>query len=136
MQGGLIRFSTLLGRFLLALIFVVSAFIKMLDAARAAESMAQKGIPMASVLLWGAIVFELAGALSLIAGFRARAGAVLLLLFLIPTTLIFHDFWSLTGAERTLQLLQFLKNTGLMGGLLLVCAYGAGPLSLDARARR
>ena len=127
---------TLLGRILLALVFVASGLIKILDPARATESMTSKGIPMASLLLWGAIAFELLGALSLLLGFRARAGAVLLLLFLVPTTLLYHDFWGVAGNERTMQLLQFLKNAGIMGGLFLVCAYGAGPLSLDARARR
>jgi uncharacterized membrane protein YphA (DoxX/SURF4 family) len=136
MQGEVIRTATLLGRVLLALIFLASGIIKASDSARAAESMTAKGIPMASLLLWIAIACELLGALSLVLGFRARAGAGLLLLFLIPTTLVFHNFWSLTGGERTLQLLQFLKNAGIMGGLLLVCAYGAGPMSLDARSRR
>jgi uncharacterized membrane protein YphA (DoxX/SURF4 family) len=136
MQGEMIRFSTLLGRILLALIFVASATLKMLEPGRAAESMVAKGMPMATVLLWGSIAFEFLGSLSLIAGYKARLGAGLLILFLVPTTLIFHNFWSLAGGERTLQLLQFLKNAGIIGGLLLVCAYGAGPLSLDARARR
>ncbi|HZM69498.1 MAG TPA: DoxX family protein [Candidatus Cryosericum sp.] len=136
MQGEMIRITTLLGRVLLSLVFVASGLIKAFDSTRAAESMTAKGIPMASALLWIAIACELLGALSLVLGFRARAGAALLLLFLIPTTLVFHNFWSLAAGERTVQLLQFLKNAGIMGGLLLVCAYGAGPLSLDARSRR
>jgi uncharacterized membrane protein YphA (DoxX/SURF4 family) len=136
MQGEMIRTATLLGRVLLALIFVASGLVKAFDAARAAESMTTKGLPMASVLLWVAIACELVGALSLVLGFRARAGAALLLIFLVPTTLIYHNFWSLAGGERILQMLQFLKNAGIMGGLLLVCAYGAGPMSLDARSRR
>ena len=136
MSGGMIRLTTLLGRVLLAAIFLVSGSGKLMDPAGTSAYMASKGIPMATFLMWGSLSFELLGALSLILGFRARIGALLLILFLIPTTLIFHNFWGLAGNERMLQMLNFLKNAAIMGGLLLVCAYGAGPLSLDARRRR
>ena len=136
MSGGMIRLLTLLGRLCLAAIFFVSAFGKMSDIAGTTGYMASKGIPMAGVLLWAALFCEIVGALLLVVGFRARLGAFLLVLFLVPTTFVFHNFWSLAGQERTAMLLQFLKNLGIIGGLLLVCAYGAGPLGLDARRRR
>ena len=136
MNGQLIRTCTLLGRFCLALIFFVSAAGKASDLSGTAAYMASKGVPSAGLLLWGALACEIVGALSLLLGFRARFGALLLLIFLIPTTLIFHNFWSVAGADRTAQMLQFLKNTAIAGGLLLVSAYGSGPVSLDARRRR
>ena len=136
MNGGFIRICTLLGRICLAAIFFVSAAGKMSDIAGTTGFMASKGIPMAGLLIWGALACEIIGGLLVLVGFRARFGAFLLLLFLIPTTLIIHNFWGVAGQERTAQMLQFLKNVAIMGGLLLVCAYGAGPLGLDARRRR
>jgi len=64
---------------------------------------------------------------------RARAGAVLLMIFLVPTTLIFHDFWTRPPDSQAFQveLIQFLKNLGLFGGLLFVLGFGAGGLSLE-----
>ncbi len=135
MNATLIRFTTLLGRVCIALIFLISGAGKAADLPGTAAYMTSKGIPSASVLLLGALVCEFGGATLVLLGFRARLGAFLLLLFLIPTTFIFHNFWAATGAEATAQMLQFLKNVAIMGGLLLLCAYGAGPLSLDARRR-
>jgi putative oxidoreductase len=135
MNGTLIRLCTLLGRIGIALIFLVSGAGKAADFAGTAGMMTSKGIPAAPVLLLGALACELGGAALVLLGFRARLGAFLLLVFLLPTTFLFHNFWGSTGAEGTAQLLQFLKNLSIMGGLLLLCAYGAGPLSLDARRR-
>jgi putative oxidoreductase len=91
---------------------------------------------MAKYMLALALCFEIAGAVMVLLGWRARFGALLLVLFLIPTTLVYHDFWILTGVQRTAQMLQFLKNLSIIGGLLMVCAYGSGPLGLDGRRRR
>jgi putative oxidoreductase len=135
MNGTLIRLSTLLGRIGIALIFLVSGAELAADFAGTAAALTSKGIPAASVMLLGALAFELGGSVLVLLGFRARLGALLLLLFLLPTTLLFHNFWASTGAEGKSQMMQFLKNLGIMGGLLLLCAYGAGPLSLDARRR-
>jgi len=79
----------------------------------------------------GAIVLEIGGSLSLILGFRAKLGAVALLFFLIPATLIFHNFWAFEGAERQGQMINFMKNVAMIGGLLLVLAFGPGRLSFD-----
>ena len=70
-----------------------------------------------------------------LAGFYARAGALLLFLFLIPTTLIFHNFWTLEGMEQQNEMQHFTKNVTIMGGLLLVVGLGAGPISYDAWQR-
>jgi putative oxidoreductase len=123
------------GRMLLALIFVVSGFGKITGFAGTASYMASKGMPFAEVLLVGALVFELAGAVMLILGWRAHWGALLLIVFMIPSTLIFHNFWAVDLAQYQNQLNHFLKNVAMIGGLLYVMAFGAGPLSLDARAK-
>jgi putative oxidoreductase len=136
MNGGLVRLTTFLGRVCLALIFFVSAAGKMADYGGTVGHMTEQGLPMAKYLLAGALVFEIAGGLMVLFGWRTRFGALLLVLFLIPTTLVYHDFWAYTGVARTTQTLQFLKNLAIIGGLLMVCAYGSGPLGLDGRRRR
>jgi len=125
--------TPLLGRIGLGGIFAISALGKLANFAGTAAFMASKGFPAASAFLAGAIAFELCGALALFAGYKARWGATLLLAFLIPATLIFHNFWAYTDAEQQAQLTNFLKNVAIGGGLLTVLAHGAGPLSIDAR---
>lgn len=90
------------------------------------------GVAFVYVMLAGAVAFLLLGGLSVLLGIRARWGAVLLVLFLIPVTLIFHDFWHCAGQERVMQMTNFMKNTGLGGGALMVLAFGSGAWSLDS----
>lgn len=125
------RFLPLVGRILLSLIFVVSGLFKIPGWEMTKAYMAAEGMPMVSVLLVAAIVVETLGGLSVLLGFKARIGAIALFLFLIPTTLIFHDFWTLEGMEQQLQLTMFLKNLAIMGALLLVAYWGPGPMSLQ-----
>jgi putative oxidoreductase len=127
------RYVPLLGRILLALIFLISGLGKIFDWQGTAGYMASKGMPLIPFFLLGAIVLELAGGLAVLLGFKARIGALLLIVFLIPATLIFHNFWTLTGMERQIQMIMFLKNLAIMGGLLLVVGLGPGPLSLDEK---
>jgi putative oxidoreductase len=90
----------------------------------------QKGIryaiPWSTLLVVLAIIFELVGGILVFFGFKARLGAFLLLMLLIPATLLFHHFWWLQGADRELQMTMFLKNLSIFGGLLLVLAFGSG----------
>ncbi len=127
--------TALAGRILLAAIFMVSGIAKVTDPTGSAAHMTAAGIPAADILVWVAGLAEIAGALALIFGFLARLGAAGLILFLIPTTLLFHDFWSYEGAEQIAQMASFLKNVGLVGGLLLLIAAGPGRYSLDHKIR-
>jgi putative oxidoreductase len=127
------RNLTLIGRVLLAVIFIVAGIGKLMDPAATAGYMASQGLPMVDVLLWLTILVELGGGLMLLVGYRARLAALFLFLFLIPVTFIFHAFWAVEPAESVNQMRQFLKNLAIMGGLLYVMAFGAGPLSLDQR---
>lgn len=120
------RFVPLVARTFLALIFIQSGINKLLDFAGTQEMMAGQGIPLTSLVLFFAILFEILGGLLVILGFKARLGAILLLIFLIPTTLVFHN----PIADPT-QTTQFLKNLSIMGGLLMVLAFGSGSLSLE-----
>ena len=125
------RYAPITGRILLSIIFLLSAFGKATDFSGMEQYMASKGLPAIPLLLALAMLTEALGGLSLLLGFKARWGALLLFLFLIPTTLIFHDFWALTGAMRQDMQIHFLKNLAIMGGLLMVAANGPGAFSLD-----
>lgn len=127
------QYGPLVGRILMALIFLKSGFGKITGFAGTAGFMASKGMPFAEVLLAGALVFELAGAIMLVLGWRVHWGALLLIVFMIPATLMFHNFWAVDAAQYQNQLNHFLKNVAMVGGLLYVMAFGAGPLSLDSR---
>jgi putative oxidoreductase len=124
-----------LGRALLCTIFLLSAVGNKIPNFRAvAGAMAGEGVPAPQVMLVGAIVFLIAGSLSVILGYRARIGAALLLVFLVLVTYYFHDFWTVSDPRvRQEQVIQFMKNLGLMGAMLLVIANGTGPMSLDGR---
>ncbi len=125
------------GRVFLAAIFLMSAAGNKIPNFRAVAGMMEKqGVPSASVLLAGAIVFLIVGSLSVMIGLRARIGASLLLVFLILATYYFHNFWAYTGEARQNQMIQFLKNLGLMGAMLMILANGSGPMSIDGLLNR
>lgn len=128
--------SALIGRILIAAIFVMSGFAKLTDPAGAAGYMNHVGIPNADVLVYVAGVAELLGGLALAFGFLTRLAAAGLILLLIPTTLLFHNFWALEGAEAKTQMVNFMKNLAIMGGLAMVFAFGPGRFSIDQRIRR
>ncbi len=119
----------LVGRILLASIFLWSAIKSIRTFETTADMMQSHGIVVPQLLLLGAIVFLLLGSIAVILGIKARWGAVLLILFLIPTTIIFHPP---TGDEESL--IHFMKNLGLMGGLLLIVTFGPGVVSFDGPA--
>lgn len=125
------RYASLLGRILLSAIFIIAGLMKIFGWSGTAAYMASKGMPLIPLFLALTILVETGGGLALLVGFRARLAALALFLFLIPTTLIFHNFWALEGAARGAQQTNFLKNLAIMGGLLMVAAFGPGPLSLD-----
>jgi putative oxidoreductase len=127
------RYAPLAGRILLALIFLLSGLSKFTAWEQTAGYMASKGMPMIPFFLVSAATVELLAGLSVLLGFRARIGAAALILYLIPVSLIFHNFWALEGMEQQIQMVTFMKNLAIMGGLLLLVAFGSGALSLDNR---
>jgi putative oxidoreductase len=128
--------AALVGRILLAAIFMLSGFAKLFDLNTTAGYMTQVGIPAAQTLAVIAGIIEIAGGVAILFGFLARLGALGLFLYLIPVTLIFHHFWTFEGAEQKTQLVNFMKNVAIMGGLLLLWAGGPARLSIDAAMRR
>ena len=95
--------------------------------------MQSKGMPLAGFLLLMSIIFRLLGGISILLGYKAKIGAWLLIIFLVPATFVFHNFWAIEGMEGQLQFISFLKNFSIMGGLILVAVLGSGRLSLDNR---
>ena len=124
----------LAGRILLSFIFLWSVIGDLGSWTGRTAYMASKGMPVPALFLAGAVVLKLAGGILLILGYRARLGALMLLVFLVPTTLIFHAFWSAPQAQYASQLINFQKNLGIMGGLLMVIALGPGRWSLSGRS--
>ena len=125
-MGWLKAFGSLIGRILLILIFLNSGIGKIGNFEGTAQYMAKFGMPYTSFFLSGAIVFELVGSVTVMLGYFTRLGALLILIFLIPTTLIFH-----TNFADQVQTIMFLKNVSMFGGCILLLSTGPGRLSLD-----
>lgn len=133
MNNAMTNSAALVGRTLLGLIFIVSGYGKITGFTGTAAYMASKGMPMTEVLLACAIAVELLGGLLLVAGFKARWAAAAIFLFIIPTTIIFHNPAGLSGQEAQSQMINLLKNLSIMGGMLMVVAFGPGAWSVDRK---
>ncbi len=127
------RYLPLVGRVLLCLLFLMSGltFHFTSEAVQYAEA---QGVPAASLLVPLSGILEIVGALSVMLGYRAKLGAWLLVIFLVPVTLMMHNFWAIADPmQRQVQMMMFMKNLAMLGGVLLVAYWGAGPVSLDER---
>jgi len=122
-----------MGRVCISLIFLYAAYNKITEWEATVKMMAAKGMVQTSISLFLACIIEFFGALSLIFGFKTRWGAAALALFLIPVTIIFHDFWNVKGLLANDMVYQVLGNLAIFGGLLYVAVTGPGTLSLDKR---
>jgi putative oxidoreductase len=94
--------------------------------------MAAKGLPLASVALVITLFIEIGGGLLVLTGYKAKYAALVIALWLIPVTLVFHHFWGIPSEQLQDQMVNFLKNVAIIGGLLLL-AY-ASPEKAKARA--
>jgi putative oxidoreductase len=125
-------YVSLVGRVLIGLIFVMSGINKIADPQGTQQYMAAMGMTTATIFLYsGAVFLEVAGGLSLLLGVWAKWGAAALIVFMIPTTLVFH-----TNFGDQNQAIHFLKNLAMIGGLLYVAAHGSGRLSVDGGISR
>src|SRR6184192_4440015 len=126
------RYTVFTGRLLFSAIFIIGGMGHFTQAEIGMA--AQQGVPFANVLVPASGLVALAGGLSILAGYHARLGAWLLVLFLVPVTLAMHNFWAVTDPMmRGVQMALFMKNVSMLGAALLITQVGAGPLSLDAR---
>jgi putative oxidoreductase len=125
-------YAVLLGRILFATIFLVAAPRHF--TAEGAAHAADLGVPLASLAVPASGVLAIAGGLSVLLGYHAKIGAWLLIAFLVPVTVMMHSFWRLSDPLAIhVQQAMFLKNVSMIGAALLIAAFGAGPVSLDAR---
>lgn len=125
-------FLILLGRLAIGLLFFLSGFGKFFTWPDTIGYIQSKGMPFASFWLITAAVFEIVGGLSLILGFKMRVGAWILIIFLIPTTVIFHNFWELPLSEQPMQKIMFMKNIAILGALCYFAAIAqTGYFSID-----
>ena len=131
-SGVLERYGTLAARILISQIFLLSGLMKIVDWSGTEAQMAGRGMFWIPFFHVAAMLVELGAGLSILLGYKARLGALILFLFLIPVTLTFHNFWTYTDPkEHEVNMLFFMHNLTLMGGLLLVVTFGPGRFSLD-----
>jgi putative oxidoreductase len=119
----------LLGRILYSAIFIMSGpnhFRPAIIAFAAAQ-----GVPLARIAVPLSGIIALLGGLSIALGYRARLGAWLIVVFLVPVTLMLHRFWGLSDPQLVqLQQAMFMKNVAMLGAALIIARVGSGPLSL------
>jgi putative oxidoreductase len=132
-------FGALVGRILLALIFVLSGFEKIMNASGTIAMMAAHGVPVPPVAFGVTLLIEFGCGLLLILGYQTRWAALLMFLWFIPVTLMFHVAGYQQAAQQhdamgaLTQQIMIMKNLSILGGLLLLASLGPGALSLDGR---
>ncbi len=127
---------TLVGRLLLAALFLPAGISKIGGFAGTAGYIASKGLPLPEVGAAIAIVVEIVGGLALIAGFGTRLAALALALFTLVATFIFHNYWGVPAEQVMGQQINFWKNISIAGGFLVLAAFGPGAFSIDAKRGR
>ena len=127
---------TLAGRLLLALLFLPAGLTKIAGFAGTVGYIASKGLPLPAVGAVIAIGVEVLGGLALLVGFGTRVAALVLAVFTVAATVIFHAWWAVPAEAQMVQQLMFFKNIAVVGGLLVLAAHGAGGWSLDAQRQR
>jgi putative oxidoreductase len=124
------KYLTLLGRILFSLIFLSSLTVHFSKGAIAYAG--SQGVPLASIAVPFSGLMAFVGGLSIASGYKAKWGALLLVVFLIPVTIILHNFWAMKDAMMSqMQYAMFMKNISMLGAALLIMHFGSGPLSLD-----
>ncbi|MDR6339250.1 putative oxidoreductase [Filimonas zeae] len=125
------KYATVLARVLFSLIFIMSGLSHF--SAGTVQYAESQGVPLAAWVVPFSGLMALVGGLSILAGFQARIGAVLIALFIVPVSISMHAFWNVTDPMmKQLQMIMFMKNMSILGGALLIMANGAGAWSIDA----
>src|SRR3989442_8277112 len=129
------HYSVLAGRVLFSSLFVMAG-LGHFSSQEIAYAAAQ-GVPVASIVVPMSGIMALVGGLSIALGYKAKWGAALIILFLVPVTVMIHNFWSVSDPVAAQdQMAHFMKNVSLLGSALLIFHFGSGPLSLDTRGSR
>jgi putative oxidoreductase len=125
---------SLVGRLLLALLFIPAGISKISGFEGTVGYIASVGLPLPALAAIGTIALEIGAGLMLAVGWKARWAALALAGFTLLATILFHNFWAMPADKAFVQQLIFFKNIAVVGGLLVVAAFGAGRLSLDGRS--
>ena len=123
--------AALVGRILLAALFIISGFGKIGGFEGTAGYIASKGLPMPQVLATLTILVELGGGILLAIGWKARWAALAIAVFTLLAAFLFHNFWTVSGPERMGEFNNFWKNISIVGGMLMAVAFGPGRYSVD-----
>ncbi|MGA0609040.1 DoxX family protein [Caldimonas sp. KR1-144] len=131
MQAVIDKFGPLVGRILIAALFVPAGIGKIGGFEGTVGYIASKGLPLPQVGAALAIVVEIGVAAALLLGWRTRWAALILALFTLVSGVIFHNYWAVPPEQQMAQSIHFWKNMAIVGGLLFVAAHGAGAFALD-----
>lgn len=123
----------LLARVLLVVLFLVFGWSKLTGYAGAVAYMAQAGLPMPQAAAAAAIVIEFFVALAVLIGFWTRPLALVLAAYTLAAAFVGHHYWTMSGADRFANMINFYKNVSIVGGFLLLYVAGPGKYSVDAR---
>ena len=123
--------AALVGRVLLAIVFIPAGFSKIGGFAGTAGYIASKGLPLPEVGAAIAIAVEIVAGIALLVGWKARWAALVLAAFTLVASVFFHAFWAVPPEQHMTQYLMFMKNVGIVGGLLALYAFGPGRLAID-----
>jgi putative oxidoreductase len=124
---------SLIGRLLLALMFIGAGVSKLDALAGTAAFMGSVGLPASTAAAGAVALFEIGAGVLLVLGWQARWAALALAGFTLVASFLFHAYWAMPAEQVMVQQLMFMKNLAVTGGLLMVAALGAGGFSLDAR---
>ena len=127
---------SLVGRILLAVLFLPAGISKISGFAGTVAYIASKGVPLPDIAAVIAIVVEVVGGIALLVGFKTRWAALALAAFTLVATVLFHNYWAMPAEQQMMQQLMFMKNLAVIGGLLTLAAWGAGAWSVDGRSSR
>ena len=124
-------FAALVGRILLGIVFIPAGFGKIGGFTGTAGYIASKGLPLPEVGAALAIAVEILAGIAIVVGWKTRWAALALAVFTLGATVFFHAFWAVPPEQQMTQQLMFMKNIGIVGGLLAFYAFGAGRISID-----
>ena len=133
LNPNIVNSAALVGRILLALIFITSGFGKIREFDGIAGYIASKGLPLPQLATIIAIAIELGGGLLLAIGFKARWAALALAIFTIAAGFLFHDFWNAVAASKLAQSINFWKNVSISGGMLMAFALARAATAWTSR---
>jgi putative oxidoreductase len=121
-MGSVTAVLLIAGRIFISVFILISGVTKIARNKTMVEYAKSKKMPLPDLAIAGAALVELAGGISIAIGFYATIAAAVLFIYLIPTTIVFHDFWAAPEAERQNQAVHFMKNLAIMGGLLILAS--------------